>query len=1012
MEPSDTAKNSEFLVAETMDFSNCDREPIHTPGLIQPHGILLTLSEPKLEIIQISENVRHFLGIAPEKLLGKPLACLCSKTKVKEICQYLQQDNLEVFSPLKVRICSAASSLTQHKKPSQNFTAILHRSDGLLVMELEPIQASNSKQFLPCHYLLKAAIAKIRQAATFNDLLAELVKQTRKITGFDRVMVYQFADDNSGVVVAEDKAAHLETYLNLHYPSTDITLPAYKLLYENWLRLIPDVNYQPVRLIPTDNPLNDTPLDLSHAHLRSMSPCHQEYLQNMGVAASMSISLINEKRLWGVISCHHYQPKYIDYEMRKACEFLGQFASLELVYQQAQEINRYRLQGKLIQEKLRQAFAQEISLIEPVLRLQQVELLNLVHAQGAALILDHEVSLLGETPSAEQVQALMNWLLAKERQPMFVTDSLSLLYPQAQEFKTVASGVLVISIMLRQKSYHIVWFRPEQIQIVHWAGDPHQAVSFSDDGEMRLSPRKSFELWKQIVEATSLPWQTVEIEAAWEMRNTLMLGVLEFSQQALEQAAERAAIANLAKSQFLAKMSHELRTPLNAILGFTQLMSRDRDTPSEFQENLSIISRSGEHLLTMINDVLEMSRIEAGQLHLSASYFDLHRLFASINDMFALKASEKGLYLSSQWDATVPHYVYGDEAKLRQILINLLGNAIKFTTTGRITVRAKAVALNDTQSKSPNSQPKITLNLEIEDTGCGIAQGDVEAIFTAFIQTEQGRHAQGTGLGLSISRQFARLMGGEITVRSNLNQGSTFICQVCLSVATSVDLVPSPATRNMIGLEPGQPIYRILVAEDVLENRQLLIKLLQSVGFEVCAVENGAEAIAQWREWQPHLIWMDMQMPVMNGYIATQQIRATEGGEKVIIIALTASAFEEDRLASMKAGCNDYLAKPFTETALFEKMTQFLGVGYLYSPGTTSGLHQPSVQPPSLTPQDLQIMPADWISQMHEAALDLNDAKLYELIAQISPQEQPLADALKYLVDNFQLEAIANLTEF
>lgn len=993
-------KNMQYQV----DLTNCDREPIHIPGLIQPHGVLLTLREPQLEIVQVSANIEQLLGITAKQLLGQPLSRLCSQRKVQEISQYLKHENLEVFSPLELNIHSVPKVSNNPKLPARNFRAIVHRSDGLLLMELEPGKISTSKQSLQFYHLLKNAIAKIRQTEKFNDLLTILVEQVRQITGFDRVMVYQFATDNSGIVVAENKAAHLESYLNLHYPASDIPQQARKLYYENWLRLIPDVNYQPAPLIPPHNPLTQMPLNLSNAHLRSVSPLHLQYLQNMGVTASMSISLINEKRLWGLIACHHYSPKYVDYETRKACEFLGQFSSVELVYQQQQEVNHHRLQVKLIQEQLRQAFAKEVSFIEPVLRRNQVELLNLVHAQGAALIIDNDISLLGETPSADEVQTFITWLSAQERQPIFLTDSLSQIYPQAEQFKAVASGVLVISILLRQKSYHIAWFRPEQIHTVHWAGDPQKPVSISADGEMNLTPRKSFELWKQTVEATSLPWQEVEIEAAWEMRNTLMLGVLEFSQLALEQAAERAAIANRAKSQFLAKMSHELRTPLNAILGFTQLMSRDRHTPSEFQENLGIISRSGEHLLAMINDVLEMSRIEAGQLHLSESYFDLHRLFASINDMFALKASEKGLDLSRQWDATVPHYVCGDEAKLRQILINLLGNAIKFTATGSIILRARAIP-------SSNAKKAIVLHIEIEDTGCGIATADLESIFTAFMQTETGRHAQGTGLGLSISRQFARLMGGDITVRSTLNQGSTFTCQVLVNLADSVDLLEPEANRLVIGLEPGQTTYRILVAEDIIENRQLLVKLLESVGFEVSAVENGAEAIAQWQQWQPHLIWMDLQMPVINGYIATQQIRATEAGKNVIIIALTASAFEEDRYASIQAGCNDYLAKPFTETALFDKMARYLGVRYLYSPESTSDLHRPSLAPQPLTPQNLQVMPSNWIQQMHEAALDLNDAKIYELIDQIPQKQQPLADSLKYLVDNFQLEAIATLTE-
>ncbi|MEH1787000.1 MAG: response regulator [Nostoc sp.] len=474
-----------------------------------------------------------------------------------------------------------------------------------------------------------------------------------------------------------------------------------------------------------------------------------------------------------------------------------------------------------------------------------------------------------------------------------------------------------------------------------------------------------------------------------------------------------AAIASRAKSQFLAKMSHELRTPLNAILGFTQLMNRNEKIPSEFQEDLGIISRSGKHLLTLINDVLEMSKIEAGQLQLTESCFDLHHLIHSIRDMVALKALEKGIDLIVEQHKSVPRYVYGDESKLLQILLNLLSNAIKFTTTGSVTLRLEALttrvgSVNSLDSISThNSQPIITLHLEVEDTGCGIAQSDIETVFKPFTQTELGRHAQGTGLGLSISRQFVRLMGGDITVQSILNQESIFTCEVLLSLVNSVDIIATETTRAVIGLEPGQPNYRILVAEDLRENRQLLVRLLESVGFEVCAAENGKDAIALWSEWHPHLILMDIQMPVMDGYETTRQIRGSEGGKDVVIIALTAYAFEEDYTTSTQVGCNDHITKPFLESFLFDKMAHYLGVRYRYREETVPKLDELSLSQKSLTAKDLQVMSPEWIIQVHQAALDLNDAELYNLIAQIPNQEQVLANALKYLVDNFQLEAIA-----
>ncbi|MHC0065277.1 response regulator [Nostoc sp. UIC 10890] len=993
----------------------CSDESVYAPGYIQPHGILLMLQEPHLRILQISENVEQFFGISAEGLLGQPLQRLFSGDQVQRLTGYLAQENLELCNPFQLKTRRRVAQ-TDWQRKNQTFRGVMYRMVDGLILELEPQQSSNSNHSTQFYHRLQGAIANLRNATNLKNMAQTLAKDVKAMTGFDRVMIYRFKADDSGVVIAEQKQRHLESYLGLHYMATDIPTPARKLFCRKWMRFIPDVNYTPIPLIPSNHPLTDTPLDLSNSLLRGVSHYHIEYLQNMGVAGSMTISLLNDKRLWGLIACHHYSPKLVDYETRKACEFLGQFASIELVHKQEQQLYFYRTQVKRIQDELQQMLLQESNFIEQVLSRNTFQLLELVHAQGAAISLDGHLTLVGQTPSITQVQDLVTWLVQHQEEQVFATDSLSRLYPEAKAFKDQASGILAISILfnhVKQKSYHIIWFRPEQIQTVNWVGNPQDTVKINEIGEMELCPRKSFELWKETVKETSLSWEIAELEAATEMRNTLMLALLEFSQIALEEAAEQAAIANRAKSQFLAKMSHELRTPLNAILGFTQLMNRSDKIPSEFQEDLDIISRSGEHLLTLINDVLEMSKIEAGQLQLTENCFDLQQLIHSIRDMVALKALEKGIDLIAEQHTSVPRYVYGDESKLRQILLNLLSNAIKFTTTGSVTLRLEALtgkvdSINSLDSRDTNdSKPIITLHVEVEDTGCGIAQSDLETVFAAFMQTERGRHTQGTGLGLSISRQFARLMGGDITVRSILDQGSTFICEVLLSLGNPADIIAPETTRTVIGLEPGQPTYRILVVEDFQENRQLLIRLLESVGFEVSAAENGNEAIALWEKWHPHLILMDIQMPVMDGYEITQQIRGREVGEEVVIIAVTAYAFEEDYTTSIQAGCNDHINKPFIEAILFEKIAHYLGVRYRYREEALSGLDQQTLIQKSLTAKDLQVMSPEWIIQVHQAALDLNDGELYNLIAQIPNQEQVLANALKYLVDNFELEAIA-----
>lgn len=750
----------------------------------------------------------------------------------------------------------------------------------------------------------------------------------------------------------------------------------------------------------------------------------------MGVAGSLTISLVTDNRLWGLIACHHHSPKLVSYETRKTCEFLGQFVSTELVHQQERELSRYRKQVNAIQDHLQQSFLREPDFMQQVLTRNATQLLELVHAEGVAIVLDQQITLMGQLPSLAEVQALVAWLPQLKQHNLYQTDSLAQAYPPANAFKDTASGLLAISLVLHKKTYHLLWFRPEQIQVVHWAGDPHTAIAVGPENEQHLTPRKSFQLWMETVYATSLPWEAPEIEAAVMMRNTLMLAVLEISQTALEQAAERALIASRTKSQFLAKMSHELRTPLNAILGFTQVMNRSPKTPTEFHEHLGIISRSGEYLLALINDVLEMSRIEAGQPVVTESDFNLRRLLRSLQEMFALKVSQKGLKLSFEVDESVPQYVCSDEAKLWQILINLIGNAIKFTTQGSVSVSVRAETTGMTRQGEPDDQntpilfPMVRLYFEVKDMGCGIDHCDWEAIFETFMQTEQGRQAQGTGLGLSISRQFARLMGGNITVQSTINVGSTFTCHVLLHQPQTMPLVEPETAPIVIGLESGQPTYRILVVEDVLENRQLLQVLLEPIGFEVHIAENGVEALTQWQQWHPHLIFMDIQMPIMDGYEATRRLREEEQKQlheatktaKALsprtptkIIALTAYAFKDDRTASLQAGCDDHIAKPFTASVLFELIARHLELRYRYATETLAAPELSEQQP--LSQKDLHIMSAEWITQVHEAALDLDDRKIHQLMAQLPQTAQKLLKRMTFLVDNFQLETLANLTE-
>ena len=493
---------------------------------------------------------------------------------------------------------------------------------------------------------------------------------------------------------------------------------------------------------------------------------------------------------------------------------------------------------------------------------------------------------------------------------------------------------------------------------------------------------------------------------------------LENYSHKLEQKAREAEAANLAKSEFLANMSHELRTPLNAILGFTQLMSRDRSLNSAQLENLETINRSGEHLLTLINDVLSMAKIEAGRTILNENTFDLYELLDSLEEMLRLKAEAKGLQLIFERSPEVPQCVRADESKLRQVLINLLGNAIKFTQAGGAILRVRTKQDKQEASQLPpttSSATTYTLHFEVEDTGPGITPSELGRLFKPFVQSEAGRKShEGTGLGLTISQQFVRLMGGEIAVSSTLGHGTIFSFEIPVSPAAVVEAQPRQHYRRVIGLAPDQPKYRILVVEDKWENRQLLVKMLESVGFEVREAENGQEGVAIWESWQPQLIWMDMRMPVMDGYEATRQIKAHLKGHATIIIALTASAFDEERAVVLSAGCNDFVRKPLREEVIWEKMMQYLGVRYVYEESTQQVAIASQLEETeryTLKAESLRVMPPEWVAQLHQAALRTDEKLIFDLIEQIPQDYSPMATALADLVNNFRIDKIIDLTQ-
>ena len=732
----------------TVDLNSCDLEPIHIPGSVQPFVSLVAFKEGSSQIGWWSEDFpAHALmprGAIAVSAMGP----------------------LSLFGETPAGARRDAPATIQDQDGGK-WRVTRHEHAGNTIVEIEPWAEESIDAVRALQLGITQMLSAMQDAASIQELCDAGASSLRQITGYDRVMVYRFHADAHGEVVAEARDPALHPFLGLHYPASDIPAQARAIFLENWLRMIPDALYKPVRLVAASPDLG--PLDLSRAPGRSVSPIHVEYLRNMDVRASLTVSIIHAGQLWGLIACHHCAgPKTPGPEVRSACELAGKVISSLLGIKGDQETAALRATAR---EKLRELVARMAA--EPDLTAALLggspSVLDLMPSIGAAAAVYHDNrwKLIGRTPNLEQVRALAVWLHAEGKHDVFHTDNLAASYPPAEHFFDVASGLLSVSIPKGDGNF-VMWFRPEILQTVSWGGNPEQ-TSFTDEAGA-IHPRNSFADWKQSVRMTAAPWRPWEVECATELRSAILAADLRVQFHKEQLARLDAEAANQAKEELMAVVSHDLRNPLNAIVLSIELLRRSLEAKQTAPADLRLASmaRATTRMGRLIEDLLDVARIESGNVELTRQAADCSELLREVAEIVAPLAADKSitLRLVEPQDALRAHC---DRERVLQVLSNLAGNAIKFTGNGgSVTLGAR--------------QQADEVIFRVSDTGPGIAPENLSRVFDRFWQAKETR-LHGTGLGLAISKGIVSAHGGRIWVESELGKGANLMFSLPLQQA-------------------------------------------------------------------------------------------------------------------------------------------------------------------------------------------------------------------------------------
>lgn len=728
----------------TVGLTNCDIEPIRFLGKIQSHGFLIAVNKVSGLINYVSENISSHIKEEPKNLLGKNLEYLGQALNLNESgSQFLFNQLVSTGFSIKSIESINPYYIELSGKPYQIILALSGNDELIIEFEIETKNTFESQK------IIGSSISKILSGTTLNSVLQNAAKEIKKVISYDRVMVYEFGDDMHGEVVAEEKEDFLEPFLHLHYPSSDIPKSSRELYKINLTRIIADVNSESSSIIT--NKTDGEPLDLTHAELRSVGPKHIEYLKNMGVQSSFSISLICKGELWGLVACHSYTPKFINYNSRSAAKLIGQILSSAIEYRLQEENNeKFDLlsasSSKLIE------YVDESSHISEALVKNSITIKDITEATGVALVFEKKITCLGITPGEQQILEITEWLLENMQESVYFTHRFPRIYKPAVNYSGVASGIIAC-ILSRELKEIVIWFKPEMLENIQWGGNPENAVEVSKEGLVTLSPRKSFEKWIQTVKHTSAKWSNAEITSVIKIREHVIYAIRRKANE-IRLLNEKLVLAYEELDTFSYTVSHDLRTPLSSIKGYSELLLKNESLDDNAKNILERIKNCTDKMALLITEILNYSRV--GQSTINKQVIDVSKIINDIKSEFTGTANINFIV------GKTPK-VLGDEVMIKQVFDNLISNAIKYT------------------SKSPSA--KIIINGEvvkkdviysISDNGIGIDKKYYDKVFELFKRMDNVQDIEGSGVGLAIVKKIMEKHQGRVWFESKIGEGTIF----------------------------------------------------------------------------------------------------------------------------------------------------------------------------------------------------------------------------------------------